>query len=128
MLKALQAVDRFDQTRHVVSPLIAVERMEQPAIEHRLEHSAQPVQMQGIGNHEVSVDAAIRGLLPRDRHCGLCHVDSQNLQRQRGDHKGVLACPASCVEDCSGECSFGRQTQYRRLWSSNVPGRRAIDV
>jgi hypothetical protein len=42
------------QTRHVVSPLIAVERVEQPAIDHRLKHSAQTVQVQGIGNHEVS--------------------------------------------------------------------------
>jgi hypothetical protein len=52
------------QTHHVFSPLIAVERVEQPAIEHRLKHSAQTVQVQGVANHEVSVYAATRGLLP----------------------------------------------------------------
>jgi hypothetical protein len=114
------------QTRHVVSPLIAVERMEQPAIEHRLKHSAQTVQAQGIGNNEVSVYAATRGLLPRDRQYRLSHIDSQNVQPQRGDVKGVLARPASRIEDCSGEGAFARQTQYRWLWSSNTPGRRAI--
>jgi hypothetical protein len=116
------------QTRHVVSPLIAVEGVEQPAIEHRLKHSAQTVKVQGIGNHEVGVYAATRGLLPRDRQCGLSHIDSQNVQSERGDVKGVLAGPASCIEDRAGECAFARQTQYRWLWSSNVPGRRAIEV
>lgn len=116
------------QARHVVSPLIAVERVEQPAIEHRLKHSAQTVQVQGIGNREVSVYAATRSLLPRDRQCGLSHIDSQNVQPQRGDVKGVLACPASYIEDRAGECAFARQTQYRWLWSSYVPWRRAIEV
>jgi hypothetical protein len=116
------------QTRDVFSPLIAIECVEQPAIEHRLKHPAQTVQVQGIGNHEVSVDTASRGLLPRDRQCGLSHIDSQNVQPQRSKVKGVLACPASCIEDCAGECAFARQTQYRRLWSPNVSGRRAIEV
>jgi hypothetical protein len=38
------------------------------------------VQVEGIGNDELSVDAATRGLLPRDRQCGLCHINSQNVQ------------------------------------------------
>jgi hypothetical protein len=102
--------------------------VKQPAIEHRLKYVAQTAQVQGIGNHEVSVYAATRGLLPRDRQCGLSHIDSQDVQPQRGDVKGVLACPASRIEDRADACAFARQTQYRRLWSSNVPGRRAIEV
>jgi hypothetical protein len=102
--------------------------VEQPAIEHRLEHAAQTVQVQGIGNHEVSVDAASRGLLARDRQCGLSHIDSQDVRAQRGDVKGVLTRPASCIEDCAGESAGARQTQYRRLWSSEIPGRRPIEV
>jgi hypothetical protein len=43
------------QTGHVISPLIAVERVEQPAIEHSLKRPAQIVQVQGIGNHEIDV-------------------------------------------------------------------------
>jgi hypothetical protein len=116
------------QTRHVVSPLIAIERVEQPAVEHRLEHSAQTVQVQGIANNELSVHAAARGLLARDRQCGLCHIDSHHVQPQRRNVEGVLACPASGVEHCAGECAFARQPHYRRLWFSNVPGRRAIEV
>jgi hypothetical protein len=116
------------QARHVVVSLIAVEGVEQPAVEHRLEHSAQTVQVQGIANHEVSMDPATRGAFPRDRHCGLSHIDSQNVQPQRCDVKRVLACPAACVENRAGECAFARQTHYRRLWPSNVPGRRALQV
>jgi hypothetical protein len=116
------------QTRDVVRPLVAVERVEQPAIEHRLKHSAQTVQVQRVGNDEVSVYAASSGLLPRDRHGGLSHIDSQNMQPQRGDVKGVLARPASRIEHCAGEYAFAGQTQYRRLRPSNVPRRWAIDV
>jgi hypothetical protein len=106
------------QTRYVVSPLTAIERVEQPAIKHRLEHSAQTVQVQGIGNNELSVYAAMRGLVPRDRQRGLCHVNSQNMQRQGGNVKGVLARPASRIENRAGECAFARQAQYRGLWFS----------
>jgi hypothetical protein len=116
------------QTRHVVSPLIAIERVEQPAVKHRLKHSAQTVQVEGIGNNELSVYAATRGLLPRDRQRGLCHINSQNVQPQRGNVKGVLACPASCIEDRAGERAYSRQAQYRGLWFSSVPRRRAIEV
>ena len=38
------------QTRHVVAPLLAVERVEQPAVEHRLEDAVQALQVQGIAN------------------------------------------------------------------------------
>ena len=116
------------EARHVVSPLVAIERVEQPAVKHRLEHPAQTVQVEGIGNHELGVYAATRGLLPRDRQCGLCHVNAQNVQAQRGEVKGVLACPASCIENCAGECAFARQAHYRGLWVSSVPRRRAIAV
>jgi hypothetical protein len=42
--------------------------------------------------------------------------------------KGVLACPASCVEYCAAESAFAGQAQYRGLWCSNIPRGRAIDV
>jgi hypothetical protein len=116
------------QTRRVVSPLIAIECVEEPAIEHRLEHSAEKVQVQGIGNHELSVDAATRRLLPRDRQCGLRHIDSENVQPQGGNMEGVLARPASRIENRAGECAFARQAQYRGLWFSDVPRRRTIEV
>ena len=102
--------------------------MEQPAIKHRLKHSTKTVQVEGIGNNELSVYTATRGLLPRDRQRGLCYVNSENVQPQRGNVKGVLTCPASCIEDCAGECAFARQTHDRRLWLSDVPGGRAIEV
>jgi len=71
--------------------------------------------VESISDHEVGVYASSRGLLLRDRHRGLSHIDSQNVQAQRGDVKGIIACPASCVEDRAAECAFARQTQYRRL-------------
>jgi hypothetical protein len=42
--------------------------------------------------------------------------------------KGVLARPASSIENCAGECAFARQAPYRGLWFSSVPRRRAIEV
>jgi hypothetical protein len=116
------------QTRRVVSPLIAIERLEQPAIKRRLKHSAQTVQVEGIGNNELSVHGATCGLLPCDRQRGLCHISSQNVQPQRGNVKGVLACPASCIENCAGERAFARQAHYRGLWFSSVPRRRTIEI
>jgi hypothetical protein len=84
--------------------------MEKPALEHRLERAAQTFQVEAIGEHEVSVHAATRGLLPRDRQCGLRHIHSQHVQPCRRDVKGVLARPTSSIENRTGECGCSRQT------------------
>jgi hypothetical protein len=42
--------------------------------------------------------------------------------------KGVLTGPASRIKNLAGECAFVGQTQDRRLWPSDVPGRGAIEV
>jgi 2-methylcitrate dehydratase PrpD len=55
-------------------------------------------------------------------------LDSQNAQPQRGNVEGVLACPASCVENRAGERAFARQAHYRWLWLSGLPGRRAVEI
>ena len=87
----------------------------------------------GIGSdvtetEDVQVRAATSRRFPRDRDSGLRHIDTQNLQPQRGNVKGILACPASCVENRAGEGAFACQAHYRGLWFSNVPRRRAIQV
>ena len=121
-------------TRHggkalnVRSSLLAVERVEQTAIEHRVKHSAQAVEVHGVASHELSGYAASRGLLPGDRQCGLSHIGAQNGQPQRGDMKGVLARAAPCVENRACECAHARQAQYRRLWPADVPRRRTVEV
>jgi hypothetical protein len=102
--------------------------VEQPAIEHRLKLSSQTLEVQRIGNDKVRVDAASCGLRLRRRHRGLGHIDSQNAQPQRGDIQGVLTRPASRIEHRAGENAFVRQTHYRRLWTPNVPRRRAIAI
>ncbi len=64
------------QTGHVLAPLVAIERVKQPAVEHRLEHSAELLKVQGVGKLEVSGNATSGGLLPRERQCRLSHIDA----------------------------------------------------
>jgi hypothetical protein len=86
------------------------------------------VQVKGVAGHEVGVDAARRGLLARDRQRGFRDIDSDHAQSERRNVKGVLAGPASGIENRAPECAFARQTHDRRLWSPGVPRRRAVDV
>jgi hypothetical protein len=127
-VEAAAAAGHGGQARHVVAPLVAVERVEQTAIEHGLEQSAQPVQAQRIGERELGVDAARRGLLAGGRYRGISHVDSQYVQTESRQMKGVLTGPAACVENCAGKRAFARQPHDRRLWSSEVPRRVALGV
>jgi hypothetical protein len=39
--------------------------VEQPAVEHGVELPAQPVEVEGVGDQELGVEAAGRGRLPR---------------------------------------------------------------
>ncbi len=67
------------QTRDVLASLVIVEGVEQAAIENRVERLPQRVEVQRIGDHELSVQAAIRGLLARNRQCGLGNVNSYDV-------------------------------------------------
>ncbi len=116
------------QAHDVVSPLIVVERMKQRAVEHRVEHPAQTIEVESVTNNEVGFDAARRCTLARDRHGTPSHVDSENVDPVGGEVKGVLARPAARVEHRAGEHARARQTHHRRLWCSNVPGGRTIVV
>ena len=89
---------------------------------------SETVEVEGIGHHEVGVDAARRGLLARDRQRGLRHIDAEDLEAQRGDVKGVLARPAPGIEHRAGERAFVRQTPDRRLRAPGVPRGRAVEV
>ncbi len=50
------ASGRRCQTRYISWPLVAVEGMEQPAIQHRFEHAPQTVQLQGVSRNELDFD------------------------------------------------------------------------
>ena len=74
------------------------------------------------------VYAASRGLLSRDRQGCLRQIDSQHMQPQRGDVEGVLAGPASRIENGASECALARQAHDGGLWCSSLPRRPAIAV
>ena len=116
------------ETRRVVEPLIALEAVEQPAIEHRVERAIETIQVQGIGSRELRVETAIRSLLPGERQRGLGHVHAKNLEPERRYEKGVLARSAPGIKDGAGEGAFARQTDHRRLWLADVPGWRGTKV
>jgi hypothetical protein len=52
--------DHRRQARHIVAPLATVERVEEPAVEHRLERSAEAVQVQGVAVRELGVEHRAR--------------------------------------------------------------------
>jgi hypothetical protein len=55
------------ETRYVTWSLVIVERMEQPAVEHRLEPASQPLQRKRVSDNELDVDPTVDGLLSRNR-------------------------------------------------------------
>jgi hypothetical protein len=116
------------ETRCVAPPLVAVEGVEQPAVEGGLERLVKAVEAKGVSDHEVRFDATSRGLFSRDRHGGLRYVDSDDVDTEGSDVQSVLPGPAPRVEDWTAKRAFARETDYRRLWSSDVPRRRAIAV
>jgi hypothetical protein len=116
------------QASHISWTLLAVEGVEQSAVQHRLERSPQALQMERINRGKLNLDPAVPGLLSGHCQCRLRHVNAQNLQSQRGDVKSVLAGPAARIEHRSGESAFGCQTHDCRLRPANIPGRRAVVV
>src|SRR6266498_5470278 len=114
------------QTRHVSWSLVAVEGVEQAAVQHRLEPAPQTLQLECVSRSELDLDPTVVGLLSGDRQCRLSHVNAQNRQSQRGDVKSVLAGPAARIEYSPGESAFGCQTHYCWLRLANIPRRRAI--
>src|SRR5258707_794158 len=59
------------QARHVVSPLIAIEGVEQPAVEHRLEHPVQTARGQCASMRRIAVIGPVAsGKSTLARHLG----------------------------------------------------------
>jgi len=114
------------QTRHVSWSLVAVEGVEQSAVQHRLKPAPQTLQLERVSRGELNLDPTVVGLLSGDRQCRLSHVNAQNRQARRGDVQSVLAGPAARIEYSPGESAFGCQTHYCWLRLANIPRRRAI--
>jgi hypothetical protein len=107
---------------------VAIEGVEQSAVQYRLKPAPQTLQMERVSRYELNVDPAVVGLLSGDRQRCLGHVNTQNRQSQRSDVKSVLAGSAARIEHGSGESAFGCQTHYCWLRLANVPRCRAVVV
>ena len=116
------------QARHVSWSLVAVERVEQSAVQYGLKPAPQSLQVERVSRGELNLDPTVVGLLSGDRQCRLGHVNAQNRQSQRGDVKSVLPSPAARIEHRSGESAFGCQTHDCWLRLANIPRRRAVVV
>jgi len=116
------------QARHVSWSLVAVEGVEQSAVQHRLKPAPQTLQPERVSRSELNLDPTVAGLRPGDRQSRLSHVNAQNRQSQRGDVKSVLAGPAARIEHRSSESAFGCQTHYCWLRMASISGRRAVVV
>jgi hypothetical protein len=116
------------QTRHVSGSLVAVEGVEQSAVQHRLKPAPQALQLEGVSRSKLNLDPTVDGFLSGNRQCRFSHINAQNRQSQRGDVKSVLAGPAARIEHRSSESAFGCQTHYCRLRLANIPRRGAVVV
>jgi len=67
------------KTRHVSWSLVAVEGVEQSAVQHRLKHAPQTLQLERVSRSELILDPTVVGLLSGDRQCRLSHVVARNL-------------------------------------------------
>src|SRR5436190_23635942 len=45
------------QTRRVVPPLVAIEGVEEAAVQHRVEHAPQLTELQRVGHRELGIDS-----------------------------------------------------------------------
>src|SRR5580658_6279345 len=97
------------EARHIFRPLIGVEGVEQPAVEHRLELAAEAFEMERVGRFEPGFDSSIRGLLPGGSESRLGHVDAEGRQSKRSGQKRMFAGTATRIEHRSGECALGCQ-------------------
>jgi hypothetical protein len=108
--------------------LVAVEGVEQSAVQHRREPAPQTLQLEGVSSREFNLDPKVVGLRSCDRQCRLSYVNTQNRQSQRADVKSVLAGPAARIEHRSGESAFGGQSRYCWLRRTNIPRGGAVAV
>src|SRR5215469_9935351 len=74
-----------------------VKRVEQPAVQHRLKHAPQTLQLERVSRSEINLNPTLGGLRPGDRQGRLSHVDAQDRQSQRGNVQRVLAGPAARI-------------------------------
>jgi hypothetical protein len=111
-----------------VVPLLAVEGVKQRAVEHGVKGAVQTVEPQSVGDDELDVESALRGAAACDRDGGLRDVDAEYVQPSSGEVKRVVARPAPGVEHRAFKRARPGQTHDRRLWLSDIPGRRAILV
>jgi hypothetical protein len=64
------------QTRHVIWSLVAVEGVEQSAVQQRLKPAPQTLQLQRVSRSELNLDPTVVGLGSGDRQCRLSHVNA----------------------------------------------------
>ena len=127
-VQAAAGTDHRREARDVLASLLAIERVEQRAVEHRVELPAECLEAQRIGDEELGVRAAIGSSRSRDRHRGRRNVEPEHVEAERRDVQRVVAGSAARIEHRAGERALARQPHDRGLWLSDVPRCRAIGV
>src|SRR5207247_5510738 len=77
-------LDHRRQARHVSRSLVAVERVEQSAVQHRFKPAPQAIELKRVSRSELNLDSTVVGLLPGYRQCGLRNVHAQDRQSEAG--------------------------------------------
>ena len=122
------ALGHRGDVRGEIAPLVGIEGVEQPAVQHGVKPATQTAQLERVSHRELGLEVTLFGLLAGDRQCGLGHVNAQHRQPQRGDVQRVLAGPAARIEHRADEPAGGRQAHDGRLWVADVPGGGAVVV
>jgi hypothetical protein len=116
------------EIRHVRGSLVAIERVEESAIQDRIETASERCQVERVGHIKSSVDATVGRLRPGHRDRRLGNVDTENRKAKRGDEQRILTAAASSIEHVARESAFGCQTHDRRLRLADIPRRGTIVI
>jgi hypothetical protein len=80
--------------------------VEQSAVQHRLKHAPQALQLESVSRNELNLDPTVGGFRSGDRERRLSHINAQNRQSQCRNVKSVLTGSAARIEHCSGESAL----------------------
>jgi hypothetical protein len=98
--------------------------VKQPAVQHSLEPTTQPLQLQSVSRLELGLNPTLNSLLPSKRECGLRYIDAQDRQPQCGHMKRVLPTPTPHIKHRTSESTCSYHPHDGRLRPTKVPRRR----
>src|SRR3954452_23687821 len=109
------------QSIDVTRPIVIVENVEQPAVDHHVEAGVGQRHGQHVARVEPDVETALSRLAPGAFDGNLRKVDAQRVRAVGRGQESVLAGAATGIEDVAGQQAGVGEPLDRRLRSMDVP-------